>query len=167
MEIRIETNSYNSKHYGSPWIAKVDYETDPQGAYTWGDWIGDHRGEEGVLSVNAEPGDLIATGQHDNRNPQSPPPFFSVVLLGGSLLAIGDEGEAYKYFFQTRRYFRIGGIDAIITSQCGHETHTANEDDAYAETDRLDALDAASYAQTTPPSKEDEDELAQMSLEQF
>jgi len=98
MKITIETSSYNQRRMGKPWIAKVDFTT-PKGDFTWGDWIGDHyNGGEGVLSINANPGDIIATGQKDNRQPKNSAPGFFVVMTTGDLDKIGDKGAAYKYY---------------------------------------------------------------------
>ena len=47
MKITVETNAYSQHRYGKP-------------------WTGDHRnGGEGILSISANPGDIIAQGQKD------------------------------------------------------------------------------------------------------
>jgi len=80
MEITKETGSYNQRRMGRPWIAKVDF-TNSKGDFSWGDWTGDqYNGGAGVLSINAKPGDIIATGQKDNRQPKNSAPDFFVVL---------------------------------------------------------------------------------------
>ena len=98
MEITRDTNRYNQRREGRPWIAKVDFTT-PKPNFSWGDWTGDHyNGGEGVLSINANPGDIIATGQKDNRQPRNSAPHFWVVTEIGELEDIGDKGDAYKYY---------------------------------------------------------------------
>ncbi len=129
MEITIETDSYNHRRMGKPWIAKVDFST-PEGKYLWGDWTGDHRnGGAGILLINANPGDIIARGQKDNRKPRnSAPDFF--VAANGNLNALGDKGAAYKYYLEHKNITpdldalqkekeiliaRITEIDAILS----------------------------------------------------
>jgi len=130
MEIRIETASYNQRRYGKPWIAIVDFSESTKGDFSWGDWTGDHyNGGEGVLSINATPGDIIAKGQKDNRQPKNSAPDFYVVGTGGELKSIGDKGAAYKYYLDHKDaapdldalreeretlLARIAEIDAII-----------------------------------------------------
>ena len=102
MEITLETSSYNHRRMGKPWIAKVDFAT-PKGDFTWGDWTGDHyNGGEGVLSIDVNPGDIIATGQKDNRQPKNSAPDFFVVLANGDIDNLGDKGNAYKYYLANK-----------------------------------------------------------------
>ena len=101
MDITIETSNYNERRYGRPWIAKVNFSQSTKGDYSWGDWMGDHyNGGKGVLSINANPGDIIATGQKDFRKPRNSAPDFSVVSADGELEDIGDKGAAYKYYLE-------------------------------------------------------------------
>lgn len=101
MDITIETASYNQRRYGRPWIAKVDFSQSPKGDFSWGDWTGDHyNGGEGVLSINANPGDIIAEGQKDFRQPRNSAPDFSVVGTDGKLEHLGDRGAAYKHYLE-------------------------------------------------------------------
>ena len=98
MNITRETSSYNERRYGRPWIAKVNF-SGSKPDYQWGDWTGDHyNGGDGILSIDADPGDIIAIGQKDNRKPKNSAPDFYVVTPDGDLSHIGDKGEAYKYY---------------------------------------------------------------------
>ena len=109
MEITKETNSYNQRRYGKPWIAKVDFAT-PKGDYTWGDWTGDrYNGGKGILSITAKAGDIIAIGQKDNRQPRNTAPDFYLVTSSGELESIGDKGAAYKHYLNTKNQ----GVDKI------------------------------------------------------
>lgn len=100
MEITIDTISYNQRRMGRPWIARVDFST-PKGDFLWGDWTGDHyNGGAGVLSINADAGDIIATGQKDNRQPKNSAPNFYVVTPEDELKDLGDKGAAYKYYLE-------------------------------------------------------------------
>jgi hypothetical protein len=103
MQITINTSSYNHRRMGKPWIAKVDFST-PKGDYAWGDWTGDqYNGGEGVLSIDADPGDIIAKGQKDNRQPKNSAPDFYQVISDGTLDPIGDKGDAYKHFLAAKK----------------------------------------------------------------
>lgn len=129
MQITIATSSYNHRRMGRPWIAKVDFST-PKVDFTFGDWTGDHyNGGEGVLSIDAAPGDIIAQGQKDSRQPKNSAPRFFVVAASGTLDPIGDKGDAYKHYLarksaapdhsalkaeRDRLVARIAEIDAII-----------------------------------------------------
>ena len=104
MNITIETSSYNQRRYGKPWIALVNFESSTKGDFAWGDWTGDHyNGGAGILSINANPGDIVAQGQKDNRNSRNSAPDFYVVTADGGLDDIGDKGAAYKYFLEQKK----------------------------------------------------------------
>lgn len=99
MEIKIETNEYNFRRFSKPWIAKVDFSQSAQGEFLWGEWIGDARnGSDGILTIDAIPGDIIANGQKDFRNPRNSAPDFSVVHPKGFLEPLGTKADAYKYY---------------------------------------------------------------------
>ncbi len=103
MEITIETNSYNQRRYGKPWIATVDFGKSAKGDFSFGDWTGDHyNGGEGVLSIEANPGDIIAQGQKDFRQPKNSAPSFQIIGADGELEGIGDKGAAYKHYLSTK-----------------------------------------------------------------
>ncbi len=130
MQITIETDSYNQRRYGKPWIATVSFSESTKGEFFFGDWTGDHwNGGKGVLIITANPGDIIAKGQKDNRQPKNSAPDFFVVTATGDLDSIGDKGAAYKYFLERKAETpdinalkierenlidRIAEIDAII-----------------------------------------------------
>ena len=130
MQITIETSSYNHRRFSRPWIARVNFSSTPKGEFSWGDWAGDHyNGGDGVLSIYAEPGDIVAKGQKDNRQPRNSAPDFYEVMAGGELNYLGDKGEAYKHYLVSRAALpdqatlkaerdrliaRIAEIDAII-----------------------------------------------------
>jgi len=132
MQITINTGSYNHRRMGKPWIAKVDFSKNPKGDFSWGDWTGDaYNGGEGILSVDANPGDIIATGQKDHRQPKNSAPDFFVVAPNGKLDPLGDKGAAYKYYLEHKDaapnldslrqeratlLARIAEIDAIINA---------------------------------------------------
>ena len=93
--IEIQTESYNDRRYSKPWIARVDFASDKNGSYQFGDWIG-RAGGEGTLEIDANTGDIIAQGQKDIRKPKNSTNEFYQVKADGSLEHIGDKGAAYK-----------------------------------------------------------------------
>ena len=102
MKIRIDTFSYNHRRHGRPWIAQVNFRNNPKGDYQWGKWIGDsNTGGEGILEIEANEGDFLATGQKDFRKSSNSSPTFYKVLSNGDIEKIGDKGQAYKYFLST------------------------------------------------------------------
>ena len=97
MEIERRTGSYNVRRYSKPWIAKVDFGRNPNGEFLWGNWVG-QAGEEGILIIAAEPGDIIARGQKDFRKPKNSAPDWYQVDDAGTLIALDSKAEAYKKF---------------------------------------------------------------------
>lgn len=103
MQITIETESYNERRYSKPWIAKVNFSESVKGNFSWGDWAGDHyNGSNGVLSINVNPGDIVATGQKDFRKSRNSTPEFYVVNSNGELDRLGNKGDAYKYYLENK-----------------------------------------------------------------
>ncbi len=82
MRIEQRTSAYNERRCGKPWIAVLDFsKSSASPDYRWGEWVGDARsGSSGLLVIDAEPGDVIAIGQKDSRQPRnSAPNYFRVV----------------------------------------------------------------------------------------
>ena len=106
MNIQIETESYNERRYGKPWIAKVDFSDNansgyfsnlfPTGNFAWGNWVGDP-GSTGLLILDAEPGDVVARGQKDNRGRrENSAPRWAIVNEAGELVSC-TRVEAYTH----------------------------------------------------------------------
>lgn len=113
--ITIDTASYNQRRYGKPWIAKVDFAADPKGNFEFGDWSGDHyNGGAGVLTIDAEPGDIIATGQKDNRQARNSAPDYYLVQTDGQLATLGDKGAAYKHYLAHKDQSAAPAAEAAI-----------------------------------------------------
>jgi hypothetical protein len=94
--ISISTSSYNSRRFGKPWIAKVDFDNDPQGEFVWGVWIG-QPGEAGELTLaNLKPGDVVAQGQKDFRKPKNSMPEWGYIDTDGQLVSCDSKIEAIK-----------------------------------------------------------------------
>jgi hypothetical protein len=94
MKIEINTSAYNERRFGKPWIALVDF-ADPKGDFRFGQWVGD-AGSDGLLIIEAEPGDIVATGQKDNRNLRNSAPEYFQVTDDGQLTPLGGKVEALK-----------------------------------------------------------------------
>lgn len=95
MKISINTESYNERRYGKPYIAVMDFSEDHQGKPLWGEWIGT-AGYSGVLEVWAKVGDIVMQGQKDNRGRNGTPRYYQV-LDDLSLKELGhNKADAYK-----------------------------------------------------------------------
>lgn len=90
----IDIRSYNVRRYGKPWIARVSFAANAKGDFTFGDWVGT-AGDGGTLVIAAAEGDIVATGQKDNRGGNSSSDWHQV--RGGTLVPLsGGKVEAYK-----------------------------------------------------------------------
>ena len=94
MLIERNTSSYNNRRYSRPWIARVDFSIDPKGVFNWGVWIGS-QGEAGILQIEANPGDIIASGQKDFRKPRNSSPDWWQVGPSSELEPIETKAAAY------------------------------------------------------------------------
>lgn len=93
--LEIETSFYNEKRYGRPWIAKVDFAS-RNGHFRFGNWVGQD-GCLGLLTLDACPGDVVARGQKDFRNPKNSAPDFYIVQGDLSLTPV-SKVDAYKHW---------------------------------------------------------------------
>ena len=97
MKLEIETQAYNERRYGKPWIATVDFSTGAKGEFAWGEWVGDPRnGSSGILLIDASPGDIIARGQKDHRQMRNSAPDWYQVAEDGTLTALPGPADAYR-----------------------------------------------------------------------
>ncbi len=94
MKITEKTDSYNERRYGKPWIAKVDFSKNPLGEFQFGNFIGEP-GRAGILEINAEPGDVLAYGQKDNRSSRYSAPNYYLVGEGCVQTKLAGKAEAY------------------------------------------------------------------------
>lgn len=77
------TTSYNQRRYGKPWIAKLSFIRPGKPEYTFGDWLG-QPGDSGELSIEVEPGDVIARGQKDHRKGRGGADDIGVIQVDGT-----------------------------------------------------------------------------------
>lgn len=65
----------------------------------WGYWVGDSRnGSEGLLEIDAEPGDIIARGQKDYRNMRHSAPDWYQLQQDGTLSGLTGKAAAISAF---------------------------------------------------------------------
>jgi len=95
MQIQIETPAYDAEALGKPSAAVVSFNT-PAGEFDWQPWIG-HPGEEGVLQITAEPGDVIARCQKDNATHKAIPAFYRLTK-GGELERLPSRASAWRHW---------------------------------------------------------------------
>ena len=95
-KITLPTNSYNQRRYSKPWIAVVNFSQNPKGEFAWGDWVGNHNtGSEGLLVIEANEGDIVATGRKDFRNPKHTSINY-YQMQDGKLVRLADKVAAYQ-----------------------------------------------------------------------
>lgn len=96
MKLEVKTSAYNPRRYGKPWIARVTFTTDARPQYEWGIWLG-RPGEDGLLVLECQPGDIVAIGQKDNRGGNTSNNWYEV-LTDGARRALPDRAEAYHFW---------------------------------------------------------------------
>lgn len=85
MRITISHGAYNHRRYSRPWIAKVTaWPVGAQPELAWGAFLGDDMG--GETEIEAHPGDIIRSGQKDNRNPRKSDNNWYIVADDGTLI---------------------------------------------------------------------------------
>ena len=88
--------AYNDRRYGRPWGAKISF-VGPKPAY---DFCGRWDGGEVVLDAN--PGDIVAFGQKDHRNPRNTENNLYIVKDDGTLESV-TEGEARNHYMASKQ----------------------------------------------------------------
>ena len=81
MRISIETDQYNERRYGKPWIARVFFDKTSKAIFSFGNWVG-AVGYDGILEIDVEEGDIVARGQKDFRKPRNSAPSYYIVDKG-------------------------------------------------------------------------------------
>lgn len=95
MRIEIVFGPYNSRRFGRPWGAKVEFEgTKMVYDFKAGHYLGDDRG--GNVYIECNPGDLIAYGQRDGRG-NGTMNVLAIVNNDGSLQEV-DKTAALEHF---------------------------------------------------------------------
>lgn len=89
-----ETDSYNERRYGAPWVAKVTFPNGPKAVYEFSGESTGKWGKAGILSIECKPGEIIAWGQKDLRG-NSHEHHVLYMRANGSMEEL-DKVEAYK-----------------------------------------------------------------------
>lgn len=134
MRITVQTSSYNDRRLGKPWIAKVNFAS-AKGEFFFGEWIG-ASGQPGELSIDVEPGDIIARGQRDNKRASNSAPSFYSVNADGTL---SDELTKVGAVRRWREKYQ-----SAVESQTKVDLSGVSTDDLLAELARREAPVVAS-----------------------
>ena len=95
MRVSKSFGSYNFRRYGRPWIAKITaWPVGGKPELVWDGYVGDDNG--GEVEMDALAGDIIRTGQKDNRGNGGTNDWW-VVNADGTLSSI-DAAEGRKLF---------------------------------------------------------------------
>lgn len=100
MRIEITTAAYNQRRYSKPWITRVEFNAAAEAKYEFGTWVG-RAGDEGLLVIEAEHGDIIARGQKDYRGRNTATDYYRVEA-DGTLTALDGKADAYRVFQAVR-----------------------------------------------------------------
>lgn len=89
--------SYNSRRYSKPWAAIITFDGTGKAKYNFeaGTYLGNDEG--GALIITAQPGDIIAAGQKDNRKPQNSDNNWYIVGDNNDLIGI-SKAEAFRHY---------------------------------------------------------------------
>lgn len=95
MRVSVSFGSYNFRRYSKPWIGKItSWPVGGKAEIAWGSYLGDDNG--GECEIDAQVGDIIRTGQRDNRGNGGTNDWY-VVESNGSLTSI-DQAAARKLY---------------------------------------------------------------------
>lgn len=96
MRVSITYGGYNDRRYSKPWVARITaWPVGKSPELAWGGYVGDSNG--GEVEIEAEPGDIIRSGQKDYRKPRSSDNDWYIVMEAGTVATI-TAGEARKAF---------------------------------------------------------------------
>lgn len=83
MRVSQSYGSYNQRRYGRPWISKITaWPVGGKNEVVWGKYLGDDDG--GEVEIDANPGDIVRTGQKDGRGNGTSADWY-IVQADGSL----------------------------------------------------------------------------------
>lgn len=92
MKLTIETDLYNERRYGKPYVGVVS--SLDGNVVRWGTWIGTP-GSVGMLEIEVEPGEIVMHGQKDNRG-NNGAPRYAIVSDEGALEYMGKAAAVNK-----------------------------------------------------------------------
>lgn len=95
MRVSLKYNSYNARRYSRPWIAKItSWPVGGKPEIEWGRYLGDD--SDGEVEIDANPGDIVRSGQKDRRGNNGSADWY-IVDQDGSLDST-DAPEARKHW---------------------------------------------------------------------
>lgn len=112
MKISIETRPYNTRREGRPWIATVTFNDKGEADMAFGQWVG-RDGEEGRLLVDAEVGQIVATGQKDFRVPKNSAAQYHEVAADGTLSPLASKVAAFDAWLARKPLPSAHGVKLI------------------------------------------------------
>lgn len=90
MRVAQSFGSYNQRRYGRPWIAKItSWPVGAKPEVQWGAYCGTDEG--GEVEIEAQAGDIVRTGQKDNRGNGTAADWY-IVEADGSLSSTDAAG---------------------------------------------------------------------------
>jgi hypothetical protein len=113
MKIEINTDSYNEKRYGKPWLAKVIF-IDTQTEFKFGNWIGDAGCSGRLVLDNVCEGDIIARGQKDNRGKNNDIYYY---IVKNGLLEKSSKLLAYDFYCSLIKEVTNKELDRFSTDE--------------------------------------------------
>lgn len=103
---RLDTECYNEKRYGRPYIGLCGSDGR---VIRWGTWIGD-KGDEGELELtDISYGDLIIQGQKDYRGNNSKPQY-GVVVSNFDVEFFDTKIQAIRFFRRIQKEIDGGSL---------------------------------------------------------
>ena len=95
IEVSKSFGAYNTRRYSKPWGAVITLTDDGWHYDFAGVWLGDDDEGGDVVIKHVQPGQIVAFGQKDTRNPRHTENDWYAVQEDGSLLPVGKR-EARK-----------------------------------------------------------------------
>jgi len=113
MRITQSFGSYNGRRYGRPWISKIiSWPIGGKAEVEWGSYLGNDNG--GEVEIEANPGDIIRTGQKDGRGNGTSADWY-IVSADGSL--IPTTAAAAKKHWQSTKVEKWFPLAAFSTEE--------------------------------------------------
>jgi hypothetical protein len=111
MRVSINYNSYNQRWYGRPWIGKItSWPVGGKPEIKWGGYLGDDSG--GEVEINAEPGDIIRSGQKRNKGTNTINNWYYVDGAGNLMLTDAKDARKIWEKKQMEKQTSIALVDA-------------------------------------------------------
>lgn len=97
MIISIPTKPYNHYVLSRPWIGKLSFRVDGfHDVIEWGSFLG-QPGYAGMLTLEAEPGDIVGYGQKNWKSPRESYVHYFRVSDTNALIPLDDREMAFSF----------------------------------------------------------------------